>query len=160
MTSLLLANLLGPQPQPSSQGTENGKGHAPVDAGVQPVQESKASQDTGSTSTNTNTDGRAGAGSGTSAQTQLLSDLARQRMPERPPDATAGSVVAARASALDEEAAPRITLAAQARAQDEALVDRVGEPFRAIRIGEPGEKPDMPDPLPTSPILKRMREDA
>ena len=158
MTSLLLANLLGPQPQPSSQGTENGKGHAPVDAGVQPVQESKASQDTGSTSTNT--DGRAGAGSGTSAQTQLLSDRARQRMPERPPDATAGSVVAARASALDEEAARRIALAAQARAQDEALVDRVGEPFRAIRIGEPGEKPNMPDPLPTSPILKRMREDA
>ena len=32
MTSLLLANLLGPQPQPSSQGTENGNGHAPVDA--------------------------------------------------------------------------------------------------------------------------------
>ncbi|WP_298844119.1 hypothetical protein [uncultured Roseobacter sp.] len=153
MTAVSLINPYAPQP---AQGT--GPEGMSALASAQPVSQSGAGRETGTSSD------QAGYGAGSNTGTggaYLDSLLARRRDENQPSDATPESVVEAQtktdaaAAFLDRQARQQTEARAaeEARAADRAAARADAAQEEAAAAAEPEYV--MPNPLPTAPILER-----
>ena len=159
MSSLLLVNPFAP-PQGAPQ--EPGDSQQNQEA-VQPASGADGSSGAGSATSNPGgSSGQGNSGTGTSAA--FTADRAKASSDTAdgpPPDATAKSVVQARTSDISAEIAARnFALETQQNLRADALVESISADREVAPVVQDlAPPPDLPDPLPTSPILRRMSED-
>ena len=131
-----------PPPPPQEQQTTDS------DQNVAPTSGTSTSSGTNDNASSNDT----GTGSGTSSGQQAYIANSRDGNPLNVPSkATASSVVKAQ---IDENAARQFAIAAQARARDSALIESIATPREMPELAKPKTAANLPDPLPTAPILK------
>lgn len=146
-----------PPPSTTETGGAGGTGTepAPTDA-VQPSQQTGASGDAGSSTANSGS----GAGAGGTASQQPLRSNSSLR---RPPDAAPISVVRAQtADGRDDDSSPlsldlarRAAIGLVEKQRTSELIEGLKQAPEVLRIDTSEVAKEMPDPLPTSPFLKR-----
>lgn len=155
MSSIIPLNLLGTnQSQPQAEEPRAG----PETEETPPAKESDGAA-TSENSSSGNASSGDGQGSGSASQQAVVTSRYRTEAAERAPQATAQSVFGALASTvMDEDTARRIALAAQEKARDAMLVDRIRtsvEPQNALQSA-PAEAGDVinatadPSPRPAA----------
>ena len=163
MSALLLTNPFAPLQTSPTSGTPSSSDIAQAanqnetgSESVQPAQES-GSENTSGSATSNNGSG-AGAG-GAASQEPTVRDSRFSRPPDAAPTSVVNAQVAEADRALAEASARRSAIGLVERQRDEALVASLTQAPDVPRL-TPAEPPsDMPDPLPTSPFLKRSGGD-
>ncbi|MEW9921172.1 hypothetical protein AB2B41_16295 [Marimonas sp. MJW-29] len=160
MSILLLTNPFAQPTQPSSSQPTEGSGTTAVlglqePEAVTPSEETNTRNDSGSSTSNSG--GGAGAG-GEASQAPIRSTRTNF---SRAPDAAPISVVNAQVTDRDPLAAPPEEFARQTaiglmeRQRKLDLIDGLKKAPEVVELNPQKEASPMPDPLPTSPFLKR-----
>ncbi|MBD3665873.1 hypothetical protein [Sulfitobacter aestuariivivens] len=147
MSSILLTNPFASVPSAPQAATEGPVAPLTIHA-VTPAQTGSTARGAGNAASYTGTGSGQGRSIGSASQQAVLSDRRDALRTERPPNATANSVVGAQSRESDASAT------VQPNDQDSSLRSPAGlvpsaPAAQAIEI-------QMPDPLPTSPFLKMM----
>lgn len=159
MSSILLVNPFAQQSPPQSSGPDNS--NAQSNDAVTPAQNSGNADASNTSTSNSGSGSGQNAGSGAQKEPPAQFEPVSTPLPDRPANATSGSVVNAQTNESMEQTGLAQTITPQQDARALSLIGNNAAPK------DLPELPDftkimnrrLPDPLPTSPFLKSQLDD-